>query len=93
MPPKVAKYSTQQLLNAVGEVRHGTLSLRKASRKYGVPVMTIQDRVKGKTDDVVSQGRPTVLPAEVEDHLVIKLKNAAVKVICGTFVLISIYIN
>lgn len=74
------KYSTKQLLDAVAAVRSKSLSVRKAAVKYGVPVMTIQDRVSGKVEDMSSAGRPTVLPLEVEDYLVVKIKAAAVKV-------------
>ena len=74
------KYSTKQLLDAVEAVRSKALSVRKAAVKYGVPVMTIQDRVSGKVEDMSSAGRPTVLPSEVEDYLVVKIKEASVKV-------------
>ncbi|XP_069105756.1 uncharacterized protein [Argopecten irradians] len=73
------KYTTEKLLLAVEAVRQKKLSLRKTSTKYGVPVMIIQDRVKGKTDDVCLQGRPTVIPREIEQGLANKLKDATAK--------------
>ena len=73
------KYSQKSLLDAITAVRQG-LSFRKASMKYGVPVMTIQNRVCGRIDDHASAGRPTVIPAEVEDQICEKLKRAADRV-------------
>ncbi|KAL5010141.1 hypothetical protein ScPMuIL_012446 [Solemya velum] len=77
MPAKRSKYDMESLQKAVVSVRNGEMSLRAASRYYGVPVMTIQDRVKGRVDDGASAGRPSVLPLEVENRLVEKLKIAA----------------
>ena len=73
-------YSQQDLLDATNAVRQGVLSLRKASARYSVPVMTIQDRVKG-VDDCAKAGHPTVVPEAVEDHIVSKLKQASRQVL------------
>lgn len=80
-------YTQQDLLAATTAVRQGALSLRKASKRYCVPVMTIQDRVKGLVDDCARAGRPTVIPEEIESHLVKKLKNASEQVFCGKTVI------
>ncbi|XP_052278809.1 uncharacterized protein LOC127877190 [Dreissena polymorpha] len=53
------------------------MSYRKACSKFGVPVMTIQNRISGKVDELAHAGRPTVIPAEVEVELVEKIKRAA----------------
>ena len=45
---KRQKYSDQALMEAVAEVRNGTLSWRKASEKYGVPAQTIGDRIHNR---------------------------------------------
>ena len=74
-------YSQQDLLDATNAVRQGVLSLRKASARYSVPVMTIQDRVKGVVDYCAKAGRPTVVPEAVEDHIVSKLKQASRQVL------------
>ncbi|KAH3801545.1 hypothetical protein DPMN_155199 [Dreissena polymorpha] len=65
------RYSQKDILDAVSAVRQG-MSYRKASSKFGVPVMTIQNRISGKVDDLAQAGRPTVIPAEVEVELVEK---------------------
>lgn len=72
-------YSQKSLIEAVTAVRQG-LSFRKASAKFGVPVMTIQNRVSGLIDDHASAGRPTVIPAEIEKQIVEKIKRAADRV-------------
>ena len=87
MPPKKSKenvrskrkYTQQNLTDAVNAVRNKTLSLRKSAKYFGVPVMTIQNRVSGLIDDTASPGRPTVIPAEVEDLLVSKIKTATLQ--------------
>lgn len=73
----MGKYSQKNLLDAVNAVRQGALSYRRASKKYGVPVMTIQNRVTGKVDDLAALGRPAALPNEVELQIIEKLKQAA----------------
>ncbi|KAH3832666.1 hypothetical protein DPMN_105958 [Dreissena polymorpha] len=75
-------YSQKDILDAVGAVRHG-MSYRKASSKFGVPVMTIQNR-SGKVDELAQAGRPTVIPTEVEVELVEKIKRAA-NMVCSCF--------
>ena len=76
-------YSQKDILDAVGGVRHG-MSYRKASSKFGVPVMTIQNRISGKVDELAQAGRPTVIPTEVEVELVEKIKRA-VYMVCSCF--------
>jgi hypothetical protein len=70
------KYSKKDLLDAVNAVRNGNLTYRKASVKYHVPVMTIQNRVSGQVDDHSHAGRPTVIPEEIERELVEQIKRA-----------------
>lgn len=53
---KMGKYYLKNLLDAVNAVQQGALSYRQASKKYGVPVMPIQNRVSGKIDDSASPG-------------------------------------
>jgi hypothetical protein len=69
------KYSQKDLLDAVNAVRNG-MSYRKASAKYNVPVMTIQNRVSGQVDDHSHAGRPTVIPPEIEREIVDQIKRA-----------------
>ena len=77
------RYSQKDILDAVGAVRQG-MSYRKACSKFGVPVMTIQNRISGKVDELAHAGRPTVIPAEVEVELVEKIKRAA-NMVCSCF--------
>ncbi|KAJ8314708.1 hypothetical protein KUTeg_006858 [Tegillarca granosa] len=56
----------EDLQSAVEAVKSRKLSFRKASIKYGVPVITINDRVNNKVDDMARAGRPTILTTEME---------------------------
>ena len=40
------KYRRRDLLNAIEEVRNGSMTAHTASRKYGVPSRTVYDKVK-----------------------------------------------
>jgi transposase len=77
-------YSQKSLLDAVSAVRHG-MSYRRAAKQFGVPVMTIQNRVCGKIDDLAQAGRPTVIPPEVEEKLVDQIKKAGNMVCAEVF--------
>ncbi|KAH3799576.1 hypothetical protein DPMN_153187 [Dreissena polymorpha] len=77
------RYSQKDILDAVDAVRQG-MSYRKASSKFGVPVMTIENRISGTADELAQAGRPTVIPAEVEVELVEKIKRAA-NMVCSCF--------
>ena len=74
---KMGKYSQKNLLDAVNAVRQGALSYRRAFKTYGVPVMTIQNRVSGKIYNSASPDRPITLPHEAELQIIGKLKQAA----------------
>ncbi|CAC5401576.1 unnamed protein product [Mytilus coruscus] len=58
-PKKRQSYTSESLQKAVNDVKYNNMSLRKASMKYGVPVMTIHDHNAGKVDDGAKPGRPT----------------------------------
>ena len=45
---KRCNYTEENLLSAISEVKLG-LSYRKASANYGIPLMTLSDKVKGRT--------------------------------------------
>ena len=64
-----ASYMKEDLQQAV-EVRADRMSLRAASKKYGVPRSTISDRVTGRVNEEATSGRPPVLPRELETALV-----------------------
>ena len=60
----------EDLQQAVEEVRADSMSLRAASKKYGVPRSTISDRVTRRVNEEATSGRPPVLPRELETALV-----------------------
>ena len=53
-------YTPEDLLNAVKEVKAGTLTLRKAHQKYKIPLGTLSNQVKGKGKGYSNPGHPTV---------------------------------
>ncbi|XP_063542660.1 tigger transposable element-derived protein 1-like [Cydia strobilella] len=65
-----ASYSQQDLNNAIEKVRRKELTNGEASRIYGIPTSTLNDRVRQKTGHLsTSLGRPTIIPAEKEKSL------------------------
>lgn len=60
-------YSQQDLLNAIDEVKNGSLTAYAASKRYMIPENTLRYRMSGATSDV--HGKSTVLSAEVEELL------------------------
>ena len=51
------KYTEDDLLKAVADVKSGTSSYRQASRKYGVPIATLSDKIKLKVPLKAQQGK------------------------------------
>ena len=54
---KHAKYSDETIIKAVAEVKNGQ-SYRKVAKKYGIAVMTLSDKVKGRVALVDSKPGP-----------------------------------
>ena len=73
-PPKrkKASYTTEQFEEAMLAVQQGQMSIREASKQYGVPHATLQDRIGNVHGS--QKGRPTVLTEEEEEMLVVRLK-------------------
>ena len=71
------KYSQESLEKAVSLIRSGTLSLRKAAQRFGIPRSTLSDHVTGKIQPGATPGKAPVLPREVEDHLASRATQAA----------------
>ena len=59
-------YTPEDLLNAVKEVKEGTLTLRKAHQKYKISLGTLSNQVKGKGKGYSNAGHPTVFSKETE---------------------------
>lgn len=70
--PKAVKhrmnYSREQMEKAVEEVKNG-MTCSDASKKYGVPRVTLLYKVKGKFKDKKC-GRESYLTSEEEKHIV-----------------------
>ena len=59
---RTKSYSREGLINAVAEVKNGTLTLRKAHQKYKIPLGTLSNKVKRYSN----AGHPTVFSKETE---------------------------
>ncbi|XP_039278765.1 uncharacterized protein LOC120350249 [Nilaparvata lugens] len=70
MPPKQRKqYSDEMMHEAILAVRGGE-SISCASKRLGVPRMTLSDKLSGRTPQVCKLGRKMVLSSDEEDVLV-----------------------
>ena len=59
---------------AISAVKTGDLGLRAAAKLHGIPTTTLKDHVDGKNKYAIGDtkyfGRPTTLPANLENELV-----------------------
>ncbi|WAR04798.1 LOW QUALITY PROTEIN: hypothetical protein MAR_020659 [Mya arenaria] len=74
---KTQNYSRQALKQAVDAVSKGILTVRKASATFHVPRSTIGDRISGKHELHVPNGRPPHIPRDIENKIVDAVKMAA----------------
>jgi hypothetical protein len=66
----VFKYPEEALYKALQAIREDNMGIRGASRKYGVPRGTIQDRLHGRVKEAPRRmGPATVLTQDKETHL------------------------
>ena len=61
-------YSQETLSNPMKECLTGRMSVRKASRQFGIPLGTLQNKCKNRHSKKV--GTPLCLSNETETHLV-----------------------
>lgn len=73
------RYSQEDLLLAVNDVRNKNCTYRQASHQYNVPVAVIYHRIKGRNipDTKMGGGRSTVFTTEEEEQMVECLKARA----------------
>lgn len=69
---KRCNYTEDNLLSAVAAVKSGSMGYRKASTKYGIPIMTLSDKVKGKTPLKLYKPGPTMYLAEQQEDKLAK---------------------
>jgi len=53
------------------------MSVRKASKEFCIPKSTLRDRISGKHELPVKNGRPPCIPFEIKETIVEALKMAA----------------
>ena len=71
------KWSMESMTAAYKAVKSGSMSLSKASRKFGVPRMTLADCVKGRIQLNAQWGHKPVLSADEEQALVVYIEYMA----------------
>ena len=76
---KYQQYSPDSLQSAVDAVRAKAMSVRAASKAYGVPRATISDRITLRVPDGAKNGRPPLIPMQIENNMVEKMLGAADK--------------
>ena len=69
-PEKLRTMSAQNMTDAYNAVIAGDMSCSQAARVFGVPRMTLNDRVKGKIDLTSKMGRPPALTIQEENSLI-----------------------
>jgi hypothetical protein len=73
---KTQLYNKTSLDDAVNAVKEG-MSIRQAAKHFNVPKSTIGDRISGKHELHVPNGRPPHIPKAIEDKIVDAVKMAA----------------
>lgn len=63
-------YSTENLLEAFGEVDEGVNSIRNISKKWNIPYSSLQKKLKARTVFVSKAGAIRYLSEGLEDKLV-----------------------
>lgn len=72
-----SKYDERCLKQAVQSVKAGVISLRQASKQYGIPKSTISDRLTGKIQTDAKPGCPPAVPRDIEKKVVDHVTSAA----------------
>lgn len=60
-------YSKEDILQAVTDVKNGTLTMYQAQKKYNVPKTTLRTKLSGNRNK--KHGRETLLSADLENQL------------------------
>ena len=70
-------WSQEMMTLALAEVREELISIRAASKKYGIPRGTIQDRIHKRVQDECAPGRKPLIEASDEKKLLDYASNRA----------------
>ena len=73
------QYRSEDLKAAVEAVRTKQMSVRVASKTYGIPRSAISDRITNRINDDAKNGQPPLIPPKVENAMVDKIMYAAGK--------------
>ena len=71
------QYPQENMTLAISQVRQGKMSQRQASKVYGIPRMTLADKVTGRVPENGRSGPPLALGKEDEDMMANHVKNMA----------------
>ncbi|KAG8194929.1 hypothetical protein JTE90_021390 [Oedothorax gibbosus] len=78
---KIHQYSEAALKEALHEIRQGLLTIRAASRKFGVPRGTLQDRIHGRVSEGLRKMGPDAVLTLAEEKKLVQWIKDLVK--CG----------
>ncbi len=67
------KYNKADLEEAVGLIKAGKISIRKAAGRYNIPKSTLSDHVSGKILPGAKAGKTPAIPADVEAEMTKKI--------------------
>lgn len=75
----VERYTQEDLLRAVHDIKNHNCTYRQASERYNVPMAVIFHRIKGRKvpENKMGAGRPPVFTTDVEEQIVECLKARA----------------
>ena len=68
--PTPRRYTEAAMQSALQDVKNSNISMRGASKKYGVPLTTLHDRISGKVSEAPKWGKPTMIPLDKENELI-----------------------
>ena len=74
---KYLKYDRNTLENALQAIKERHMSIKGASKEFGVPRSTLTDHVHGRSNLAVRPGRKRSVPEEIENEIVDKAIAAA----------------
>lgn len=70
-------WSHENLLNAMSAISNKEMSIRKASKAYGIPFSTLQERIKKGKTQILNLGRKPVFCIDFENDMTEHIKDLA----------------
>lgn len=74
---KVAQWKDTDVRSAVATVKQKRMSVEEAAKFFKLPKSTLGDRFTRKIQEYAKMGRPTFIPIEIENELVLNGEESA----------------